>query len=146
MAVMSFNQGERFKCLKIGLLAKPIERIKALLAGKSIHHGHKQWTLMRGHSEAESAGREAFEAGGIHRDQGIQMLNRSIHRALRDYLKKESLGDDDCLFLSRKGGFPLSVSTVNAMVKGDQPSWQLRNTHAPEDLRLHPENKAWCWI
>jgi integrase len=47
----------------------------------------------------------------------ILCVNKSTHKVLREYLETSGLGDEDYLFRSRKGNYPLSVSSVNNLVK-----------------------------
>jgi integrase len=49
--------------------------------------------------------------------QNILMVNKSVHKALKDYLQKVHPEDDDYLFASRKTRAPLTIQAVNAMVK-----------------------------
>lgn len=47
----------------------------------------------------------------------ILMINKPVYKALKDYLLKLNPGDDDYLFASRKGKQPLTISSVNHLVK-----------------------------
>jgi integrase len=47
----------------------------------------------------------------------ILMVNKQVHRVLKDYLKEINPNDDNYLFASRKGGRPLTISSVNHLVK-----------------------------
>jgi len=49
--------------------------------------------------------------------QNILMINKSVHKALRNYLEKVRAGDNDYLFASRKTKEPLSIQAVNALLK-----------------------------
>jgi integrase len=49
--------------------------------------------------------------------QNILMVNKPVHKALRNYLDKVRPGDDDYLFASRKSQKPLTIQAVNALVK-----------------------------
>ncbi len=49
--------------------------------------------------------------------QNILMVNKSVHKALRNYLEKVRPGDNDYLFASRKTKEPLSIQAVNALLK-----------------------------
>ncbi len=45
------------------------------------------------------------------------MINKSVHKALGDYLNTSDLSDGDYLFKSKKGSGPLSVIAVNLLMK-----------------------------
>lgn len=45
------------------------------------------------------------------------MVNKSVHKALRNYLEKVRPDDSDYLFPSRKTKEPLSIQAVNALLK-----------------------------
>jgi len=47
----------------------------------------------------------------------ILMLNKAVHKALMNYMEKLKPNDDDFLFASRKTQKPLTVQSVNALVK-----------------------------
>ena len=49
--------------------------------------------------------------------QNILMVNKFVHKALRNYLEKGRPGDNDYLFASRKTKEPLSIQAVNALLK-----------------------------
>ena len=49
--------------------------------------------------------------------QNILMVNKSVHKALRNYLEKVRPGDGDYLFASHKTGEPLGIQAVNALIK-----------------------------
>ena len=49
--------------------------------------------------------------------QNILMVNKSVHKALRNYLEKVRPGDGDYLFSSRKTGESLTIQAVNALIK-----------------------------
>ena len=49
--------------------------------------------------------------------QNILMVNKAVHKALRNYLEKVRPGDDDYLFASRKTREPLTIQAVNALIK-----------------------------
>jgi integrase len=45
------------------------------------------------------------------------MVNKSVHKALRNYIEKLDPDDEGHLFVSRKGNGPLTIQSVNALVK-----------------------------
>jgi integrase len=50
--------------------------------------------------------------------ENVLMVNKSVHKVLKDYLEKVKPNDDDYLFKSKKGqNQPLSVGSVNGMIK-----------------------------
>jgi integrase len=50
--------------------------------------------------------------------QNILMVNKAVYKALKNYLKKVQPAGEDYLFASRKGtGKPITIQTVNALVK-----------------------------
>ena len=49
--------------------------------------------------------------------QNILMVNKLVHGALKNYLRKVGPEDEDYLFASRKTKAPLTIQAVNAMVK-----------------------------
>ena len=64
----------------------------------------------------------------------VLMVNKGVHSVLQDYLSERQLSDDDYLFQSRKGGnSPLTVSTVNRMVKGW--TFSIKGNHGSHSLR-----------
>ena len=65
----------------------------------------------------------------------LLMVNKSVHSILGQYLSETTLNDDDFLFKSRKGNQPLSVPSVNRLMKnwcyglsGNYGSHSLRKT------------------
>jgi integrase len=49
--------------------------------------------------------------------ENILAVNKTVHKALREYLDKSPLNDDDFLFASRKGHGPLQSQAVSKLVK-----------------------------
>jgi site-specific recombinase XerD len=49
--------------------------------------------------------------------QNILMVNKFVHKTLKNYLEKGRPEDSDYLFASRKMKEPLTVQAVNAMIK-----------------------------
>lgn len=65
----------------------------------------------------------------------LLMVNKSVHSILGQYLSETTLNGDDFLFKSRKGNQPLSVPSVNRLMKnwcyglnGNYGSHSLRKT------------------
>jgi len=68
--------------------------------------------------------------------ENILMVNRSVHKILKDYLEKTKPNDDDYLFKSQKGqNQPLSVGSVNTMVKSWCRSINLKGKYGTHSLR-----------
>jgi integrase len=66
----------------------------------------------------------------------ILMINKSCHKVMKDYLDKVKPDDNDYLFQSRKGiNQPLSVSSVNGMVKEWCSSIHLKGNYGTHSLR-----------
>ncbi len=49
--------------------------------------------------------------------QNILMVNKFVHKTLKNYLDKIQPADSDYLFASRKTKAPLTIQAVNAMIK-----------------------------
>jgi len=69
--------------------------------------------------------------------QNVLMINKSVHKVLHQYLKENTdLQDDDYLFQSKKGNNqPLTVSTVNTLVKSWCKSINLKGQYGTHSLR-----------
>lgn len=67
--------------------------------------------------------------------ENILMVNRSVHRALNQYLKDVHPDDEDWLFPSRKTGRPLTIQAVNALVKKWTRTINLKGNHGAHTLR-----------
>ena len=64
------------------------------------------------------------------------MVNKTSYKILRQYLDEMKPNDDDYLFKSRKGGNkPLSVSSVNMMVKSWCRSINLKGNYGTHSMR-----------
>ena len=62
-------------------------------------------------------------------------INRSIYNEFKKYLKDTTLKDDDYLFESRKGEDPLTIQSVNRLVKSWTKAVDLNGYYACESLR-----------
>ncbi len=67
--------------------------------------------------------------------ENILMVNRSVHRALIQYLKEAEPADEDWLFPSRKTGKPLTIQAVNALVKKWTQTINLKGNYGAHTLR-----------
>lgn len=74
-----------------------------------------------------------------HGEQGTLIINQTIYQALQMYLRHLSGGgernDQEYLFASRKGGKPLTVSTINNMVKSWTKSVGMEGNYGGQSLR-----------
>ena len=72
----------------------------------------------------------------------ILMINKTSFKILKQYLDEVKPDDEDYLFKSRKGGNqPLSVGSVNNMVKSWCRSINLKGNHGSHTMR-----KSWGYI
>lgn len=68
--------------------------------------------------------------------ENVLMVNKSVHKVLKDYLEKVKPNDDDYLFKSKKGqNQPLSVGSVNGMIKDWCKSINLKGKYGTHSLR-----------
>ena len=67
--------------------------------------------------------------------ENILMVNKSVYKVLKSYLDTVNPDDEDRLFKSRKGGRPLSVSSVNGLVKRWTGSINLKGNYGSHSLR-----------
>jgi integrase len=65
----------------------------------------------------------------------IVVVNKTVHKALRDYLDKVQPKDEDFLFASRKGGNPLQSQAVSKMMKKWTREINLRGNFGAHTLR-----------
>jgi integrase len=71
----------------------------------------------------------------------IVVINKTVYKALREYLDKVSLGDRDFLFASRKGNSHLQSQAVSKLVKKWTRAINLRGNYGSHSLR-----KTWGYI
>ncbi len=68
--------------------------------------------------------------------ENVIMVNKTCHKVLRQYLEETHPHDDDYLFRSKKGqNQPLSVGTVNAMIKDWCESINLKGNYGTHTMR-----------
>jgi integrase len=67
--------------------------------------------------------------------ENILMVNRTVHKAIKDYLDKVRPGTGDYLFASQKGRGPLTIQAVNAMVKRWTKAINLKGNFGAHTLR-----------
>jgi integrase len=65
----------------------------------------------------------------------ILMVNKAVHKALRNYLEKVDPDDEDFLFASRKSKEPLLIQAVNALVKKWTKAINLKGNFGAHTLR-----------
>ena len=65
----------------------------------------------------------------------ILMVNKSVYKALKNYLDKINPDDEDFLFASRKSKEPLVIQAVNALVKKWTKSINLKGNYGAHTLR-----------
>ncbi len=69
------------------------------------------------------------------------MINKTVYKSLQNYLEKISPDADAFLFSIRKGGAPLSVPSVNRLIKGWTSYINLKGRYGAHSLR-----KTWGYI
>jgi integrase len=65
----------------------------------------------------------------------IVVVNKTVHKALRDYLDRVQPNDEDFVFASRKGKGPLQSQAVSKMVKRWTREINLRGNYGAHTLR-----------
>jgi integrase len=73
--------------------------------------------------------------------KNYMMVNKPVHKSLQVYLETANPEDDDFLFASRKGGGPLTVPSVNRLIK----SWT-DQVNLPGRYGAHSLRKTWGYI
>ena len=67
--------------------------------------------------------------------ENILMVNKAVHKALRNYLEEVDPDDEDFLFASRKSKEPLLIQAVNALVKKWTKAINLKGNFGAHTLR-----------
>lgn len=65
----------------------------------------------------------------------LLVINKPIYKVLKDYLKKNKPNDNEYLFPSQKGDKPLTIPSVNRMVKNWCHSINLKGKYGVRTLR-----------
>ncbi|MBF0258409.1 MAG: tyrosine-type recombinase/integrase [Desulfamplus sp.] len=65
----------------------------------------------------------------------VLAINKTVYKVLKQYLDANDLEDDDYLFSSRKGKNPLTIQTVNSMVKKWTDEVGLKENYGAHTLR-----------
>lgn len=63
------------------------------------------------------------------------VINKAVYKALRNYIQSTDLNDEDSLFISRKSRNPLTIETVNALVKKWAKAINLKGNYGAHTLR-----------
>jgi integrase len=71
----------------------------------------------------------------------ILVVNKAVHRALREYLDRVEPDDEDFLFASRKGSNPLQSQAVSKLVK----KWT-RDINLKGNFGAHTLRKTWGYL
>ena len=75
------------------------------------------------------------------RKDNYLVINHAVYKAIKVYLGSVILKDSDYLFVSRKGNGPLTISSVNNLVKKWADSVNLLGNYGAHSLR-----KTWGYI
>ena len=68
------------------------------------------------------------------------VINKAVHRVLKQYLDTENLADNDWLFMSQKGNSPLTVAAINHLIKSWTKSINLQGNYG-----AHSTRKTWAY-
>lgn len=140
------KRGQRIKVEPIRKL-KDIHSIKELLKSRprdhllfvmGINNGLRVGDLLKLRvSEVErlKPGQSIAIREGKTGKENVLMVNRTLHKALRDYLEKVRPDSEDYLFPSQKGRGPLTIQAVNAMVKRWTRKINLKGNYGAHTLR-----------
>ena len=69
------------------------------------------------------------------------MVNKTVFKALKNYLDKVQPDDNDYLFASRKGNKPLQTKSINRLIKSWTKAINLKGNYGAHSLR-----KTWGYI
>lgn len=67
--------------------------------------------------------------------ENILMVNKSVHKAIKNFLEQMQPESDAFLFASQKGRGPLTLQAVNAMIKRWAKAINLRENYGAHTLR-----------
>ena len=73
--------------------------------------------------------------------KNVLMINKKVHQSLKTFFETVNPDDDDYLFASRKSGKPLTVPSVNRLIKSWTDSVNLTGRYGAHSLR-----KTWGYI
>lgn len=71
----------------------------------------------------------------------VLVINKAVSKALKKYTKELNPNEDQYLFYSRKGDGPLSIQSVNRLIKEWATSIHLKGNYGAHSLR-----KTWGYI
>jgi integrase len=71
----------------------------------------------------------------------VLVVNKTVYKALKNYLDKVQPKDDEYLFASRKGNKPLQVKSINRLIKSWTKAINLQGNYGAHSLR-----KTWGYI
>ena len=67
--------------------------------------------------------------------ENILMVNKAVHKAIKNFLQQMQPESDEFLFASQKGRGPLTLPAVNAMIKRWARAINLRGNYGAHTLR-----------
>ena len=70
--------------------------------------------------------------------ENILVVNKAVHKSLKNYLEKVQPGNSDYLFASRKGNKAITIQAVNNMIK----KWT-REINLESNYGAHTLRKTW---
>jgi integrase len=73
--------------------------------------------------------------------ENILVINKTVYKAIQNYLKQLTPRDDDYLFKSRKGHGPISIQAVNNNIKRWTQAINLKGNYGAHTLR-----KTWGYL
>lgn len=72
---------------------------------------------------------------GKTKKKNILVVNKNVYKALRNYLDALKPADDDYLFKSRKGEKPLTIQSINRLIKKWTSAINLKGNYGAHTLR-----------
>ena len=84
---------------------------------------------------------------GKTKKDNVLVVNKTVYKALKNYLDKVQPDDNDYLFASRKGNKPLQTKSINRLIKNWTKAINLKGNYGAhylaEDMGLYPADQAW---
>jgi integrase len=78
---------------------------------------------------------------GKTKKDNVIVVNKTVYKALKNYLDKIQPDDNDYLFASRKGKKPLQTKSINRLIKSWTKAINLKGNYGAHSLR-----KTWGYI
>lgn len=78
---------------------------------------------------------------GKTKKDNVFVVNKTVYKALKNYLDKVQPKDNDYLFASRKGNKPLQTKSINRLIKSWTKAINLKGNYGAHSLR-----KTWGYI